>query len=344
MSFHMNRLHLITLAAVLAGWGLHGLAIEAPAQTKAPAAMGMQGLTRAQILADSKPKAIEQILMSSRSADPFLRANAIEAMQPLSQRALPMAQLGLRDEASVVRFASLVTVGKLKVKALAPAVERALQDEAPSVRAAAIYAAKQLGLNANVGQLADMLASSNPGLRGNVVMLLGMMGDSSAIPMIQELTQASIRRATPAERAIVRLQVAEALVQLGDESSLDALRGAVFRADQDEVRVLAIQIEGRIQDRAMIPALRRMLTVDRDRHPIEVKLAAAEAMARMGQSEGLAIALQGATWQSAPVRAQAAFTLGLIDDPSAAAALAKLLDDPSEQVRLAAAAAILRAG
>jgi HEAT repeat protein len=43
-----------------------------------------------------------------------------------------------------------------------------------------------------------------------------------------------------------------------------------------------------------------------------------------------------------PVRAQAAKTLGSFHDPRAATALVKLLDDPSEQVRLSAAAAVLR--
>src|SRR5690606_5160331 len=137
-----------------------------------------------------KDKALEQVLLSSRGENPFLRANAIEAIQPLPNRALPMAQLGLNDNHPAVRFSALVTIGKLRFANLLPTVRKLRDDPSPSVRAAALYAAARLGDNVDLSPLAAMLQSSNPGLRGNVAMILGLLGDSSAVPMMQEMTQA----------------------------------------------------------------------------------------------------------------------------------------------------------
>lgn len=288
--------------------------------------------------AAAKDQALEQVLLSARGDNPFLRANAIEAIQSVPNRALPMAQLGLNDDHPVVRFSALVTIGKLRFESLLPAVQRLRNDPSPSVRAAALYAAKRLGAEVDLSPMAAMLQASNPGLRGNVAMLLGLMGDSTAVPMMQEMTQNPIRRATATEQALVRLQVAEAVIQLGDESALDAVRAGVY-SRHDEVRVLALQIMGRIDDRRMSGGLPPLL----EDNPIEVRLAAAEALARLGSFAGLQTLLEGARSNLPTARAQAAFGLGLFNDPRAAQALVGLLSDSTEQVRLSAAASILRA-
>lgn len=190
----------------------------------------------------------------------------------------------------------------------------------------------------DLSPLASMLASPRPGVRGNAALVLGMIGDPSAIPMMQEMTQAPMRRATAAEQALAHLQVAEAMVTLGEEGALDAIRAGAY-SSHDEVRVLAVQTMGRIQDRRMIPGLRPFL----EQNPIELRLAAAESLARMGVAEGLDVLVKGAASNIPTARAQSAFGLALIDDPRAADALVTLLDDPMEQVRLSAAAAVIRA-
>lgn len=315
-----------------------GLLLMAQAVTQAvadaPAASGTES-----ILAAVKERAIEQVLNSSRSPDPFLRANAVEAMQPLPDRALPLAQLGLDDEHEAVRFASLVTIGRLKLTPLGTAAAQRINDPSPSVRAAAMFAAHLCGSQVDISQMAMLLQSPNPSVRGNVAMLLGLMGEPSAAPMLQELAAVPMPKASAVRQSLVRLQIAEAMAWLGDASALNAVRAGAY-SPFDEVRVLAVQAMGKLGDRWMTTAIVQML----DEPPIELQLAAAETLARLGRDQGLPVMLQGAQSDLPPVRAQAAFALGqLHHKPEAAQALVRLLDDPQEQVRLSAAAAILQA-
>lgn len=292
--------------------------------------------TAKQVLAVVRDRAIEQVLLSARSGDPFLRANAIEAMQPLPDRALPLAQLGLDDEHPVVRFAALVTIGKLNPPGMGDLVRGMLDDPSASVRGAAMFAGRKLGLDVPIDGLAPMLTSRDPGVRANAALLLGMMGDPSAIPMMQELAQVPMPRAGAAAQAVARIQMSEAVLKLGDNRALDAIRAGAY-SSHDVVRVLSVTVMGKTGDRRMAPAIRQML----EDPPIELQLAAAEALARMGWDDGLPQMLEGARSEITAVRAQAAFGLGLVHDPRAATALVAMLDDPAEQVRLSAAAAIL---
>jgi HEAT repeat protein len=285
-----------------------------------------------------RDRAIEQVLLAARGEDGFLRANAIEAMQPIPTRALPLAQLGLNDEHPAVRFAALVTIGKLRLEGMGPSAVRMVDDRSPSVRAAAMFAAHQTGQDVDISPLAGMLRSPEPGVRANAAMLLGLIGDRSALPMLQEMSRLPLHRASAEEREIVRVQVAEAMVALGNDRALDVMRAGAY-SNLDEVRVLSVQTMGRLRDRAMMASLPPML---RD-GPIELRLAAAEALARLGSPQGLPTLLEAATHELETARAQAAFGLGLIADTRSAEALGRLLNDPSPLVRLSAAAAVLRA-
>jgi HEAT repeat protein len=250
---------------------------------------------------------------------------------------LPVVQLGLEDENPGVRFAALVTAGKLRMLSLKPMAQRRLDDKNASVRAAALFAVKASGGEVDLSPMAPMLASNDPGLRGNVAMLLGLLGDASAAPMLKEMAGVAMPRASDVRAAIVRVQVAEAVALLGDDEALDALRAAAY-SPYPEVRILAVQAMGHVRDQRMAPAIIQML----EENPQELKLAAAEALGRMGLPDGKAVALQAAASPTATVRVQTAFALRRFDDPVTAAALVGLLNDPEPVVRLAAAAAVLQ--
>jgi HEAT repeat protein len=286
-----------------------------------------------------RDRAVEQILASAQGDDPFLRANAIEAAQNLPDRVVPLVQLGLSDAHPAPRFVALVTIGKLRLKSLAVGLGRFDDDPSESVRAAALYARRACGQKVDLSPMAGFLVSPDPEVRGNTAMVLGLLGDKSAIPMLKDLTKVSMPRASAARSAIVRIQVAEALVRLGDDSALAALRAGAY-AQLDEVRVLSVQMLGRAGDKAMQWALLDMLK----QPPVELQLAAAEALARFGHLNGLEIALTSAASDLATARGQAALTLGLFPDERATAALATLQGDAQEGVRLAAAAAVVGAG
>jgi HEAT repeat protein len=223
--------------------------------------------------------------------------------------------------------------------------------------------------------LAGLLASSHPSVRSNAAMLLGWMGDRSAIGLLKEIGLSRMPRQISREReSITRLQVTEAIVALGDEEMIDPLRAAAY-SDAYEVRILAIQTLGRLGDRKMEQAF--LDAMNRKEEPIELRMGAAEALARMGTPavvlevlRHVEMVLKASADANPLVRAQAAHTLGLMEHARRAglsqiessggtakhpaqvvalfesggitARLTTMLDDDDEQVRLSAAAALLR--
>ena len=170
-------------------------------------------------------------------------------------------------------------------------------------------------------------------------MLMGLTQDPAVVPVLVDAANDPMPRSDPLERAIVRIQIAEALLNLGREESLEAIRGAAYSKD-DEVRVLAVLMIGRAGDRAMKGNLINFLS----RNPVELRLAAADALARIGSDEGLSVMLECAEHPSATVRMQAAFALGQLPaQASGADKLSGLLEDAEPAVRLSAAASILDA-
>ena len=338
------------------------------------------GLSRLQILVRAQSRAIEQVLAASLSEDPFVRANAIEAMQSQPARALPLVQIGVDDPDTVVRFAALVSIGNLGLESLGQVAVDHIDDPSAPVRAAAMYAARSCGQDVDISPMATMLQSQYPQLRSNAAMLLGMMGDASAVPMLRAAAELPMLRANPVQKLLTNLQIAEAIARLGNHDALGIIRAGAYSKSL-EVRIMAVAILGNLFDQSMEGALRQMLGDD----TIEVQLAAATSLARLGSTEVLPFLLEGSRCDekdvqsrarrylklassnkvddagdttgiqllldtpqeqrrfAAAVRAQAAFGLGLIDDPAAAARLETMLDDPQPNVRLAASAAMLQA-
>ncbi|MEM6332561.1 MAG: HEAT repeat domain-containing protein [Planctomycetota bacterium] len=335
--------------------------------------------SRSQVLADARERASAVVLEASRSADAARRAEAIEAAHPDRDRIVALAQLGLADADPRVRYRALMAIGELKLTGLGRSATGLLNDPSPSVRAAAIYAAARTGQPVDKSPLAGLLHEPLTTARMNTAEVLARLGDRSARPMIQASAGVQLRRAAPEAERVVQIKLAEALVRLGDETAIDVIRAAAYEqaVEAIEVRVFAIDLLGRLGDRAMRPALSRL--VDDDTR--EVRLAAATTLLRMDDPSGVdelrvaagytpdraADELREATRQAAvrsaltaemqavlndpgrlaeaadAVRAQAAYGLGLAEDAASARVLVDLLDDPSLQVRLSAAGAVLQA-
>ena len=203
-------------------------------------------------------------------------------------------------------------------------------------------------------------------------MLLGMMGDSSAVPMLKNLAQVSLPRTdNPVSGVLVRIQTAEARVRLGDDSVVNVIRGGLY-SNHDEVRVLAAMMLGRIRDFRMEEAFFELM--DNEIDPIELRLAAADALARMSRTvevvkevlENADLVLTAGQSESPLVRSQTAHTLASIESARRQSerylatldeippryvgelflqdrlsqAIVTLLDDASEKVRLSASAAV----
>ncbi len=305
-------------------------------------------LTPQQMLAAARQRAVDQVLLSARSDNPFMRANAIEAAQNLPDRVQPLVQLALEDRATVVRFAALMTVGQLRLGHLLPSVEPHLTDPNNSVRMAAMFAMHQCGRTVDLSPLAEMVVSQDPVTRRNSVMILGMMGEPSAIGLIKDGMRKPLEKEHPVHYALARVMAAEAIAKLAaaqqgeryreeELEALHALRAGIW-SNEDEVRVLSLLILARLGDRSQRPAVEGLLAEP----PIEMQLAAAEYLARTGQPAGVDMVVATSRHNRPAIRAQAATTLGLIDQPNAVTTLIGMLDDSEELVRLAAATAILQ--
>jgi HEAT repeat protein len=146
------------------------------------------------------------------------------------------------------------------------------------------------------------------------------------------------------------------MARLGNDEALQHLRAGAF-SQYHEVRVLSITAMGAVGDRSMEPALARLLVDPGEPAPkglnpaqaalvershAEVQLAAAGALARIGNPKGTQAALDRSNQSEPMIRAHAAWVMGWFRDDATLARLGKLLEDPVPPVRVAAAAAILR--
>lgn len=330
-------------------------------------------------LLESKPRALGILEASGRHAQPRVRLAALEAAQHAPELAFDMARSGMGDANPAVRFAALVAVGKLQITELADAAEDLLRDQNPSVRAAAIYALRSCGRNADLNPIVPLLASDNPSTRANAAMVIGYLGDDQALPMLADMAGMPMPRASSAEREWVRLQFAESMIRLDPDNAevLATIRAALY-SPMDDLRILAIQILGEVGDRSVLEGLAYMVEDD---NPIQVRIAAAQAIARMGDPRGGPALIAASAYDTeqlrddlreylralsrndpergqiqallndpdrqavlaAEVRAQAAIAMGWLESTASARRLAELLADPSPIVQVAAASSILKA-
>ena len=187
-------------------------------------------------------------------------------------------------------------------------------------------------------------------------MLLGLMGDRSAVPLLRRAAHVRLPTESGLESALARIQIAEAAVKLGDDRALDSLRAGMW-SQYGEVRLLAISALGAVNDRQMSAHLRNLvrdpqIKVDPNatsnlkaaarRQSKLLGLIAAAALAKMRSDLGLARALKGIDDSDPMVRKEAASCLGWIHNDRSLAALGKLLKDPAVAVRVQAAASVLR--
>lgn len=293
-----------------------------------------------------REEAIGVLSDAAIGAHPLLRANAIEGMHKVGGRAETVARAGLHDDNLGVRFVAAMTIGKLKFADSAVFVEPLLNDESPVVRAAAIYALRRNGRNVDPTPLASMLENGDATERAQAAFILGELGDTSAAGLLRSAAHRSRPLASLVEDRLVRLQIAEALVKLGDSNAIETVRAALYpsRPEDLEATALAIQIIGNVNDRRSIDQLVYLTAREgRQKMPAEIRLAAAQALAKLGNRRGSFIADE--YWQNSEpaIRAQAAFALGATNDPANLSKLSQLLRDESGIVRVASATAILDA-
>lgn len=329
---------------------------EAPRQAPAVAATGTEVALRprpepppppAPVPVSVAERAIAILRQAARSPDPSIRANAIESLLASPGTLEEVVTAGLVDSNRGVRFVAAMCIGRARLSNLSHLVEPLVRDSSPSVRAAAIYALRRCGRPADPTVLATMLRSDDPEIRSNAFAVLGELGDRSAAPMVRESLGIGMRRVNPIRVRIVELQGAETLVRLGSEEDIEAIRAALFApVEQGELSILACQILARVGDHSAVPMLERLIMASgTSARPPEIRLAAAQAIAELAartQIDLLALASSAARSPDPLVRMQAASVLGRLGGSAAETALAMMLSDPVESVRVTAAGNLLR--
>ena len=300
---------------------------------------------------DLRAASISLLLQASESTNALLRANAIEAMHSAPHDLEPVVQRGLGDPNRAVRFVSAMSVGKLKLTSVANLLSPLLHDESQSVQAAAIYGMRRCGIKADLNPLAAMLRGEDAEVKGNAALVLGELGDPTAIAMLRDSVGRGLRRTPPARRKIVELQVAEAMVKLGAVGQVDAIRAALFApAEEGELAALACQMCGTVKDGGALPDLQNIVRRSgRFARPPEVRMAAAQSIAEIEPSRTLFdVPLGFVGSERFELRAQAAHCLGVIagvsgrPDDEVMPSLTTLLNDSNPLVQVSAAGAILR--
>jgi HEAT repeat protein len=194
--------------------------------------------------------------------------------------------------------------------------------------------------------LAAMVASDDPEVRGNATMVLGMLGNASAIPLIENSLGKGMRLRNPMRVRITELQAAEALVSLGQEEDVEPIRAALFApVEQGELTVLACDMLGRLEDEQARPMLMRLLLAEgNQRRPPEIRVAAAGAIFRLPPpwESGLEqVLLEQAGAEDPRLRVQVAAALRGVPGEGSGKALDRMLADADPVVRIAAAGALL---
>jgi HEAT repeat protein len=295
-----------------------------------------------------RERAISDLLAFAADPSPELRTNALEALGPTPARLEALIPGALRDTSPAVRTCAAFMVGRANLTKLGAAARPLVNDPSPFAKAAGIYALTKTGQQVDATPLAPLLLESpDTRLRSHVAMLLGEMGDASAVPMLRDASRAALPRSSPSEMKILQVQIAEALVKLGDSQQVEVIRAALYpsRPEDLEITALAIQCIGELGERQATDEL-ILLTARTDKQgrkmPAEIRLAAAAALARLGLNKGSFIADEFLPNTDPPLRAQAAYVYGEIGRQDDLAKLEKLMGDANPQVRLSAAAAVVR--
>ncbi|MGQ0628177.1 MAG: HEAT repeat domain-containing protein [Phycisphaerales bacterium] len=354
---HPHLPALLPLAALLslAGCGESSRRAGPPLDTHAKAAASspagaaeaprMTALERSQV----REMALTAITKSAASPSAEERANALEAMLSAPGRVEPMAQRALMDESAGVRAVAAKVVGRAKLTRLTRFVEPLLNDPSPFVRVNAIYALSRCGRPIDPAPLASALRDPRPAVRAETAFVLGELGNPSALSMLRDAAKDPMPLADPGAVRLMRLQLAEAMVKLGDLNAIEEIRAALYpsRPEDLEATALAVQIIGQVNDEKSAYQLKRIALMNDQRAgamPAEVRLGCAGVLAKIGlpRGEGSFIADEFAANQSPSLRAQSAAVYGATGRAGNLPRLREMLSDPEPLVRVAAAAAIVK--
>ena len=301
-------------------------------------------------------RAIERLREGVNSRDLVLWTHAVESCIDLRlSKAQDICIKAVSSGEPALQFVGAMGLIEIPSRSAEPALKGLLSGSDASVRLAAVGALHQLGHRHRSGELIEALKKPNSKVRGDALMVLGRIGDKSAVPAIRKVFDED-----RVER--VRLQAAEALVLLGDTNILPHLQLLQYSTNWQE-RIFAVELMSQVQDKERFVA-DLLGTLEDDRNQL-VQLQAARSLGRLGQEHGFPQAMRYLHPTSSDqravakemgvgmhdrqlaerivqIRSLAALALGEIGHWDAASALSKAINDKNPQIALAAAQASMR--
>jgi len=288
-------------------------------------------------------QALRVVVEALTDPDPRIRANAVEVVALTHEVLLmPKVQRLLRDPVVPVRFLAAVAVGDLEYALARNEVTQLLNDSNPNVKIAAAYALMKLGAPDSFKIFRNAITSEDQTVRANAALLLGKSGRKDAARFLYW----ALRDDASADKVV--LQAAESIAMLGDDRIYPKLWTRLISAYADD-RVLGIRAMGALGTEEAKNALVTML----DDPVLEVRLSAAAQLGKLGEPIGepevlhvfQGDALAGMDPQGQQrVKVLTALAIGEIGSKPLTRHLPQLLADPSRQVRLATAKAVLQSG
>lgn len=224
-----------------------------------------------------RPQALIILEKGLKSRNALLRTHAIEIIAETNQKdMLPMVTKLTLDNTVAVRFAATVALGDMRCFSCENIIRKSLNDPDVNVRIAGAYALSRLGKDGYADLIRAAIKSTDQTERANAALLLGKIGNTDDISLLYKVLSAEDSTDK------VRIQTVESLAHLGDErmyrSKLWALQISKFADD----RVMGIRGMGALNN----PESRNAITTMLDDEVLEVRLAAAEQLARLGDSSG----------------------------------------------------------
>jgi HEAT repeat protein len=171
----------------------------------------------------------------AESGEALTRMHALEAMgKTLGAEAGPMMVEALESESPRVQFAAAMAIGEARYPRAHDALVARAEQAGPDKRvyAGVIYALHELGDDRYTGDLIRLLHHDEPEVRANAALVMGRIGDPSAIGPLKSLMD---NETSPT----VKVNVHEALAILGDDRHAWLIE-AYTKGYDETVRLVAI--------------------------------------------------------------------------------------------------------
>jgi HEAT repeat protein len=224
-----------------------------------------------------REKALEILQNALSSENGIARANAVEVIVNAELKPLcPILRKMTLDGAPAVRFAAAAAIADLNDPKGYNRIKALFKDNNPNVRLAAAYALTKFGDRSKAAYLQAGLKSNSDTLKANAALLIGKLHQKRYYKDLKKLLS------NPHASDKVKIQVMDSIAKLGYEDIYKRLWSLLISKHPDD-KVMGIRAMGSLATKEAKDAIMTMLADEL----WEVKLAAAEQLAKLGSKEGL---------------------------------------------------------